>query len=185
MHTAYKHPMAGAAPSGCPLHLALEILGDRWSLLIIRDMAFNARRTFGELLEHNPERIASNILANRLTRLEKAQVIRRTPHPADHRKSILQLQPAGIALVTVIKELGEWGVTYLKCDPAMSIRIIELVHGGPKFLRAYQHELVAAHARAPKRELYGALAPAPRGVIAQALNAAHLAAVAVLREWPT
>jgi DNA-binding HxlR family transcriptional regulator len=60
------------ARSRCPIHAALQIFGDRWSLLIIRDILFDNRRTFGELFENSPEHIASNILTARLKRLESA-----------------------------------------------------------------------------------------------------------------
>ena len=61
-----------APRSGCPINLTLEALGDRWSLIVIRDLMFGNRRHFRELLTRSEERIASNILADRLTRLEKA-----------------------------------------------------------------------------------------------------------------
>ncbi len=58
-----------APRSGCPINLTLEALGDRWSLIVIRDLMFGNRRHFRELLTRSEERIASNILADRLTRL--------------------------------------------------------------------------------------------------------------------
>jgi DNA-binding HxlR family transcriptional regulator len=61
-----------APRSGCPINLTLEALGDRWSLIVIRDLMFGNRRHFREWLTRSEERIASNILADRLTRLEKA-----------------------------------------------------------------------------------------------------------------
>ena len=64
-----------APRSGCPINLTLEALGDRWSLIVIRDLMFGNRRHFRELLTRSEERIASNILADRLTRLEKAGLV--------------------------------------------------------------------------------------------------------------
>src|SRR5262247_3055475 len=61
-----------APRSGCPINLTLEALGDRWSVIVIRDLVFGNRRHFRELLTRSEERIASNILADRLRRLEKA-----------------------------------------------------------------------------------------------------------------
>ena len=70
-----------APRSGCPINLTLEALGDRWSLIVIRDLMFGNRRHFRELLTRSEERIASNILADRLTRLEKAGLVSRRNHP--------------------------------------------------------------------------------------------------------
>ena len=64
-----------APRSGCPINLTLEALGDRWSLIVIRDLMFGNRRPFRELLTRSEERITSNILADRLTRLEKAGLV--------------------------------------------------------------------------------------------------------------
>jgi HxlR-like helix-turn-helix protein len=64
-----------APRSGCPINLTLKALGDRWSLIVIRDLMFGNRRHFRELLTRSEERIASNILADRLRRLEKAGLV--------------------------------------------------------------------------------------------------------------
>ncbi len=69
-----------APRSGCPINLTLEALGDRWSLIVIRDLMFGNRRHFRELLTRSEEWIASNILADRLTRREKAGEERRHLH---------------------------------------------------------------------------------------------------------
>ena len=64
--------MDDAHRSGCPINLTLEVLGDRWSLIVIRDIMFGNRRHFRELLQNSQEKIASNILADPRQRLEKA-----------------------------------------------------------------------------------------------------------------
>jgi len=79
-----------APRSGCPINLTLEALGDRWSLIVIRDLMFGNRRHFRELLTRSEERIASNILADRLTRLEKAGLVSRRDDPSHKQKVILQ-----------------------------------------------------------------------------------------------
>ena len=71
-----------APRSGCPINLTLEALGDRWSRIVIRDLMFGNRRHFRELLTRSEERIASNILADRLTRLEKAGLVSRRDDPS-------------------------------------------------------------------------------------------------------
>ena len=75
---------------GCPINLTLEALGDRWSLIVIRDLMFGNRRHFRELLTRSEERIASNILADRLTRLEKAGLVSRRDDPSHKQKVIFQ-----------------------------------------------------------------------------------------------
>ena len=70
-----------APRSGCPINLTLEPPGDRWSLIVIRDLMFCNRRHFRELLTRAEERIASNILADRLRRLEKAGLVSRRDDP--------------------------------------------------------------------------------------------------------
>lgn len=68
--------------SDCPINLSIEVIGDRWSLLVIRDMMFGNRRHFGELLAGSEEGIASNILADRLRRLTEQGLVSRSPDPS-------------------------------------------------------------------------------------------------------
>ena len=68
--------------SGCPINLTLEVLGDKWSLIVVRDMMFGNRRHFRELLTQNEEGIASNILADRLKRLLAEDVVSRQDDPS-------------------------------------------------------------------------------------------------------
>ncbi len=80
--------------SGCPINLTLEMLGDRWSLILIRDVMFGNRRHYGELLRLSEERIASNILANRLRRLVRAGLLSRSGDPTHKQKGIYSLTEA-------------------------------------------------------------------------------------------
>jgi DNA-binding HxlR family transcriptional regulator len=88
--------MSDAHRSGCPINLTLEILGDRWSLLVIRDMMFGNRRHFRELLGQSEEGIASNILADRLKRLMAAGMITRADDPSHKQKAIYSLTDKAI-----------------------------------------------------------------------------------------
>lgn len=97
--------------SGCPINIALEIFGDRWSLLIVRDLMFKGRNTYKEFLEAE-EGIATNILAERLQRLEATGIILKQPDPADGRKTIYQLTTKGIDLVPVLVEMVLWSARY-------------------------------------------------------------------------
>ncbi len=93
--------------SGCPLNASLEMLGDRWSLLIIRDMMLRGARTYKEFLECY-EGIATNILANRLKRLMAYGIITTQPDPTDGRKVIYGLTEKGIDLAPVLTEMVLW-----------------------------------------------------------------------------
>jgi DNA-binding HxlR family transcriptional regulator len=82
-----------ALRSGCPINLTLEALGDRWSLIVIRDLMFGNRRHFRELLARSEEGIVSNILADWLTRLEKAGLVYRRDDPSHKQKVIYGVMP--------------------------------------------------------------------------------------------
>jgi DNA-binding HxlR family transcriptional regulator len=86
--------------------------GDRWSLIVIRDLMFGNRRHFRELLTRSEERIASNILADRLTRLEKAGLVSRRDDPSHKQKVIYSLTEASIALVPLLAHMGGWGLRH-------------------------------------------------------------------------
>src|ERR1700719_2877062 len=81
--------------SGCPINLTLEVVGDKWSLLIIRDMIFGNRRHFRELLTRSEEGIASNILADRLKRLLEEKILSRADDPSHKQKAIYSLTEKG------------------------------------------------------------------------------------------
>ncbi len=93
--------------SDCPINFAVEVLGDRWSLVILRDIVFWGKRTYGELLGSD-ESIATNILASRLRHLEKEGLIKRSSDVADRRKDRYDLTESGIALIPVLVELTCW-----------------------------------------------------------------------------
>jgi len=97
--------------SGCPVSIALEVFGDRWSLLIVRDLMVRGLRTFTEFLESG-EGIATNILANRLEKLEAARIIAREPEESDGRKVNYRLTERGIDLAPVMLELLIWGARH-------------------------------------------------------------------------
>lgn len=91
--------------------MALELLGDAWSLLIVRDLMFKGRRTFNEFLASG-EGIATNILTERLRRLEDAGIVEKRPDPDDRRRSLYALTRKGVALAPVLVELVVWSATY-------------------------------------------------------------------------
>ena len=93
--------------SGCPLNASVEVLGDRWSLLIIRDMMLREFRSYKEFLE-SYEGIATNILADRLRKLEKHGIITTRKDPLDGRKVVYVLTQKGIDLAPVLTEMVLW-----------------------------------------------------------------------------
>ncbi|MBN9614701.1 MAG: transcriptional regulator [Acidobacteriales bacterium 59-55] len=97
--------------SGCPVSISLEMLGDRWSLLIVRDLMVRGYRTFREF-ERSGEGIASNILADRLKKLEAAGILTAEAEETDGRKINYRLTEKGIDLAPVLLELLIWGAKY-------------------------------------------------------------------------
>jgi DNA-binding HxlR family transcriptional regulator len=97
--------------SGCPVSISLERFGDRWSLLIIRDLMVRGFRTFKEFQESG-EGIATNILADRLQKLEAAGIITAEPEETDGRKLNYRLTGKGIDLAPVLLELLIWGARH-------------------------------------------------------------------------
>jgi DNA-binding HxlR family transcriptional regulator len=108
--------------SGCPISIALETLGDAWSLLIVRDLMFKDRRSYNEFLQGG-EGIASNILADRLRKLEAAGIVEKQHDPADARRFIYRLSAKGIDLAPVLVELVVWSARHEATDaPAAVVR---------------------------------------------------------------
>jgi DNA-binding HxlR family transcriptional regulator len=105
--------------SGCPMAYGLEIFGDRWSLLVVRDMAVRGARTYGELLA-GWEGISTNILAQRLKQLETAGIISREKDPDNGRSYLYALTQKGRDLAPVLAEIALWSSTYNKAGHAMT-----------------------------------------------------------------
>jgi DNA-binding HxlR family transcriptional regulator len=118
------------ARSGCPIAFGLDIFGDAWTLLILRDLLFEGRSAFGDLAAD--ERIATNVRADRLRRLEAAGLVRRGLPPADRRQSSYRPTPAALALVPALVELAYWGASH---DPATG--------APPHFCPAYRADRAA------------------------------------------
>ena len=164
--------MTGAHRSGCPISLSLEIFGDRWSLLILRDMIFGGRRHFRELLNGSQEGIASNILASRLKRLVELGMLTRRDDPAHKQKAIYSLTERSIELVPIMAALGTWGRRWLPVTEELSVRAQMLEEGGLELRDRFMAELREEHLGIPA-------GPAPDGAtVRERLRAAHLAAVA-------
>ena len=111
--------------SKCPVNHAIEMLGDRWTMLVIRDMVFHAKKSFSELRDM-PEGIASNILADRLVRLEGDGLVYKQRDPADGRRTVYELTPHGRALIPVLLELMVWSRSHTD-DVDMSESVAEAI----------------------------------------------------------
>lgn len=97
--------------SDCPISSSLDIFGDKWSLLIMRDMIFYGKSTYGEFLK-SEEKIATNILATRLLSLEENKLIDKLEHPDSKAKVLYKLTEKGIDLLPVIVEIQLWADKY-------------------------------------------------------------------------
>ena len=158
--------MTDALRSGCPINLTLEVLGDRWSLILIRDLMFGNRRHFRELLNQSEERIASNILADRLKKLVDKGLVTRADDPSHKQKAIYSLSEKAIQLVPLIAHMGAWGRRHLPVSEELSIRAQLLEEGGPALWDAFMEELRAIHlgAPAPERSVFAELQAAYEAV---------------------
>src|SRR5271157_4370544 len=130
--------------SECVINLTVEIFGDQWSLLVIRDIIFMNRRHFRELLTKSVEGIASNILADRLQRLVDQGIVVRSQDASHKQKAIYSLTEKGIGLLPLLMEMVTWGQKYLPpFKPRGLARILE--EGGPKLRAAFMSELRETH----------------------------------------
>lgn len=130
--------------SQCPINLALEVIGDKWSLLIIRDMIFGGKRHYRELLR-SEESISSNILAERLRMLVEEGMITKADDPSHKQKAVYSLTEMAIALVPVLAHLGAWGCKYLPASAELSVRAQLLEKGGPAMWEQFMAELREEH----------------------------------------
>jgi len=99
--------------SGCPISSALDVVGDKWSLLIIRDMLINHKKTFKEISDSH-ERIAPSILSARLKLLESYKLISKRKLPENRKENIYLLTEKGIRLTPIIIEFSLWGDTNMR-----------------------------------------------------------------------
>ncbi len=102
--------------SDCPISSALDIVGDKWSLLIIRDIMLSGKNTYNEFLRSD-ERIATNILADRLSMLEETGILLKEEHPDSKAKYFYRLTRKGIDFLAVLVEIVLWSDKYLPISP--------------------------------------------------------------------
>jgi DNA-binding HxlR family transcriptional regulator len=111
--------------SYCPINLGLEVFGDAWTLLVLRDLMFGGKRHFRELLDSD-EGISSNILADRLKRLVDRGILTKRDDPTHKQKAIYSLTDRGIALLPVLLQVGAWSRTHLPEARRSDPRVLEM-----------------------------------------------------------
>ena len=126
--------------SGCPQYLVLEVIGDKWTLLIIRDMIISGKRYFGEFLKYE-EKIASNILTNRLQSLEKEGIIYKKKDKEHKQKIIYLLTQKGIDLFPILMENARWSLKYKPVDKNDAKVVQSILDGGTEKMKLIMEEL--------------------------------------------
>jgi len=120
--------------SECPISCSLDVFGDKWSLLIIRDMMFFNKSTYGEFLK-SEEGIATNILASRLQSLEENKLIKKLEHPDSKAKVLYKLTQKAIDLLPVIVEIHLWAEKHFNIPAEISALIKDAKTGKDEFIK--------------------------------------------------
>ena len=160
------------------MNRVVEVLGDQWSLLVIRDIIFMNRRHFRELLTKSLEGIASNILADRLQRLVEQGIIVKSHDPSHKQKAIYSLTEKGIELLPLLMEMNAWGNKHL---PGARLRFLARIldEGGPKLRAQFMAELRETHLpKSSAKTKSRRPAKSTRSFAMQKLQAAYAAEIA-------
>ena len=126
--------------SDCPVSSSLDIWGDKWSLLIIRDLMFSKECTYGDFLKA-PEGIATNILASRLQALEENEIIEKLDHPESKAKVLYRLTRKGIDLLPVMIEINLWAEKYFPIPADRKAMLREVKKDKTAFIKSMTKEL--------------------------------------------
>lgn len=121
--------MSKHGKSGCPVNLGLELFGDPWTLLIVRDLMFGGKRHFRDFLE-SEEHISSNILTDRLRLLTAQGIVTRTEDPAHTQRVLYHLTEKGIALLPILMQISEWSYRYAPVDEKYRPAAVPRADGG-------------------------------------------------------
>lgn len=126
--------------SECPLSYSLDVFGDKWSLLIIRDLMFTNKCTYNDFIK-SAEGIATNILAARLKSLEENGIIEKLEHPDSKAKKLYKLTQKGIELLPIIMEIYIWTDKYFTMSAELKATINEAKKDKEKFIKQVLKEL--------------------------------------------
>lgn len=135
--------------SGCPINLATEEIGDRWSMVLLRDVIFGDRRTFRSILDNSMEGIATNILGGRLKSLVAMGFLTTAPDPTHKQRTIYSLTEKAIAFVPAMIAIGAWGRAFLPTSPELAAPNRVLAEGGIELQEAFMDELRERHLGQP------------------------------------
>ena len=127
--------------SDCPVSSSLDIWGDKWSLLIIRDLMYAKECTYGDFLKA-PEGIATNILASRLQVLEENKIIRKLDHPQSKAKVLYRLTKKGVDLLPIMIEINLWAEKYFPIPADRKEMLKKVKKDKSGFIKAMTKELV-------------------------------------------
>lgn len=136
--------------SGCAINAAVEVLGDSWSLIVLRDIVFGGRRHFRELLTLNDEGIASNMLSSRLRKLVAEGLLTRE-ETARGQRAAYSLTEAGIQVVPVMVALGTWGMNHRTTSPELTVRA-RILAESPELVDDLMDELRETHLGVPRED---------------------------------
>jgi len=129
--------------SDCPVSCSLDIWGDKWSLLIVRDLMFSKQCTYGDFLKSD-EKIATNILASRLQTLEENGIITKSDHPDSKAKVLYKLTQKGIDLMPLMIEINLWAEKYFTIPTERKAMLKEVKKGKEAFIKTATKELKKA-----------------------------------------
>jgi DNA-binding HxlR family transcriptional regulator len=157
--------MSGKHRSLCPINLAVEVFGDRWTLLILRDLMFGGKRHFREMLQSD-EHIASNILADRLGMLVEEGIVTRENDPTHKQKAIYSLTEMGISMLPILAQIGIWSRGFRPVSKKLGATAADLERGGPPLWEKRMAELRLTHRPAAtgsnRRKVQGLVASGSR-----------------------
>ncbi|MGW4373771.1 winged helix-turn-helix transcriptional regulator [Streptomyces albidoflavus] len=154
--------------SGCAINAAVEVLGDPWTLIVLRDVIFGGRRHFRELMTRNEEGIASNVLAARLRRLVEAGLLTRDDAARRGQRGTYTLTEAGIETLPVMVALGTWGLHHRPTTPRLAVRA-RILADSPHLVAELMDELREIHLGVPRENPAG---PSASEQLRQAYEAA-------------
>ncbi|MBI1343255.1 MAG: transcriptional regulator [Terrimonas sp.] len=129
--------------SDCPVSSSLDIWGDKWSLLIIRDLMFAKECTYSDFLK-SEEGIATNILASRLQALEENKIIQKLAHPDSKAKVLYRLTKKGIDMLPILIEINLWAEKYLSIPDNRKAMLKEVKKDKAGFIKAMSKDLESA-----------------------------------------
>ncbi len=140
-----KSKKATGKRSNCPIGCSLDVWGDKWTLLIIRDLMEANGRTYGDFLK-SAEGIATNILAARLQAMEENQLVVKLEHPDSKAKVLYKLTQKGIDLLPIMLEINLWAEKYFEIPADRAAMLEEVKKDKVGFIKKITEDLIASNA---------------------------------------